>query len=1170
MKIDQLRLIAYGPFSNVELDFSRDAARFHLIYGANEAGKSSALRGLRSLLFGIPVRTPDSFRHTHPKLRIGAHLTHSDGRTIAFVRRKGRSKTLRGPDDRELLADDALAPFLGGIDRGFFEQMFAIGHEDLVQGGEEIISGGGSVGQALFAAGAGLVRLQTFRQRLQEDCESLFKPSGSRPRINRSLTSLRAARKHQKAALLQAKTWKTHHQALRDAAERREAVQQELLRLQQAYGLLQRIGEALPLMARKKEIDAAFPAYANVPRLSDDFGTRRLRVENEHEIAANDFKRSQERVGHLDEQIRRMNVPAQLIRHGAIVEALQHDLGSFKKAQKDRPTLEARMRILSRQAAASLSRAGGRQPDADDRIDLPPAIVGEIQELDKHHERLRIRMEAVQGQRRQLTTDIEALQEERRKLTTPHGLDTLKTALQTAQDAGPLEKLLAESQSAIAAQEDALNLDLQRQTLWTGKLEELDGLAFPSKERVDHFDERRKALTRRLENLMEEKRRQAEEASDIDTALTAMAIAHDLPSEERLAAARTLRDKGWLLVRRRLEGHDPASEEELAFQADIQAQSSLPDAFEKSLRRADRIVDRLRRDAEQIGRQSMLAARQKKNAQQQEEIDAAIETVRQAQSALETEWRQSWAPAGIAPLPPAEMRIWQNDMIALREKMAALRTAQHKTTLMRTEKQDLFSRLAKALAGAGRAKVAEDSLAGLIATARSYLASQEEIRNRISTIDQELLKQRHAQKALGAEIEDLGSQQREWQDAWGKQAVRIGLAPETSPAAGLALIEGIREANVQRDEAHVLQKRIRGIDRDADAFRQRVDDLTARLAPELKDEPHDRAALLLNVRLTEAREAQSNLKSLEQQLAEAREGMQSARKRVEDAQTLTQSLCREANCENPDALPDIENRAQQRQQIADERKDLENRLRQLGAGATVAAFMAQAEAIDTDRIAPEMERLKTVIQSREQERSDLDQTIGTERAELKRMDGRAVAAEYAEDAERQLADLEADVERYARSKIASVLLTRTIERYREKHQGPLIRRSSDLFAQMTAGAFDGVRAEYDEKGNPVLVGIRSGGSEQVAVAGLSDGTADQLYLALRLASIEQYLDASEPLPFVVDDILLRFDDERSRGTLEILAGLAARIQVIFFTHHQHMVDLARQSVDAKVLQVHRL
>lgn len=63
MKIDKMRLIAYGPFTDSELDFSSVGADFHMVYGPNEAGKSSALRALRSMLFGIPVRTSDSFLH---------------------------------------------------------------------------------------------------------------------------------------------------------------------------------------------------------------------------------------------------------------------------------------------------------------------------------------------------------------------------------------------------------------------------------------------------------------------------------------------------------------------------------------------------------------------------------------------------------------------------------------------------------------------------------------------------------------------------------------------------------------------------------------------------------------------------------------------------------------------------------------------------------------------------------------------------------------------------------------------------------------------------------------------------------------------------------------------------------------------------------------------------
>jgi uncharacterized protein YhaN len=87
---------------------------------------------------------------------------------------------------------------------------------------------------------------------------------------------------------------------------------------------------------------------------------------------------------------------------------------------------------------------------------------------------------------------------------------------------------------------------------------------------------------------------------------------------------------------------------------------------------------------------------------------------------------------------------------------------------------------------------------------------------------------------------------------------------------------------------------------------------------------------------------------------------------------------------------------------------------------------------------------------------------------------------------------------------------------------------------------------------------------------MSDGTADQLYLALRLASLEQYLSGNEPLPFIVDDILLRFDDDRATATLEALLELSRKTQVIFFTHHRHMLGLADATLDAKGIQVHRL
>ncbi len=87
---------------------------------------------------------------------------------------------------------------------------------------------------------------------------------------------------------------------------------------------------------------------------------------------------------------------------------------------------------------------------------------------------------------------------------------------------------------------------------------------------------------------------------------------------------------------------------------------------------------------------------------------------------------------------------------------------------------------------------------------------------------------------------------------------------------------------------------------------------------------------------------------------------------------------------------------------------------------------------------------------------------------------------------------------------------------------------------------------------------------------MSSGTRDQLYLALRLATLEYRLESHEPMPFIVDDILINFDDQRSRATLQALAKLAARNQVILFTHHRQIVDEAQNITDNDVVVVHTL
>lgn len=118
-----------------------------------------------------------------------------------------------------------------------------------------------------------------------------------------------------------------------------------------------------------------------------------------------------------------------------------------------------------------------------------------------------------------------------------------------------------------------------------------------------------------------------------------------------------------------------------------------------------------------------------------------------------------------------------------------------------------------------------------------------------------------------------------------------------------------------------------------------------------------------------------------------------------------------------------------------------------------------------------------------------------------------------------------------------------------------------MFGRLTLGRYTELRIDY-EAATPRLLGVRDGGQRAIDVEAMSDGTADQLFLALRLAAVEQSVAAGVRLPFLADDLFINFDDERARAGFEVLADLAHTTQVLFFTHHVHLAGIARGIVGA--------
>ena len=145
---------------------------------------------------------------------------------------------------------------------------------------------------------------------------------------------------------------------------------------------------------------------------------------------------------------------------------------------------------------------------------------------------------------------------------------------------------------------------------------------------------------------------------------------------------------------------------------------------------------------------------------------------------------------------------------------------------------------------------------------------------------------------------------------------------------------------------------------------------------------------------------------------------------------------------------------------------------------------------------------------------------------------------------------------------AALLLGETARRYRETAANPVLVAASRAFAAMTLGAFAGLAVDIDDGGVERIVGVRGEGGpaagERVMIGGMSEGTRDQLFLALRLAAIERWAVDRPAPPFIVDDLFASFDDERLGAGLDALAELGATAQCLVFTHHPHLVRVAEE------------
>lgn len=1153
MKILNLHLMAFGPFTGLDLDFTGNQTDLRIIYGPNEAGKSSALRALSGWLFGIEHNSPDNFIHEYQQLKIGGTLRNSAGQELAFIRRKGRTNTVLTPEGKPL-DDDILRNYLHRIDRQVFLSMFGINHQALISGGEDILRGGGELGQSLFAAGLGTADLRGVIQELEDKARALFLPRGQLQTINQATSEYAVHKKLVSEHSLRSGNWVEKDQALRDHRHQLDMISGDLGDISAEKHRLERLNQVIAKIAKRDALILRQKNLGSVVLLNPEFTETRKESGRQLQSAQESLERAASDKKGLEEELDGLKVPQELLNQAQTITALHQILGAYQKAAQDLPGLkgtarqlqaDARLLLVDLYPGLAIEDAEGRRLSAAQRT--------QIQSLTGQHQALIVRVAEALKRLDKAESTLKEAGKKRDAIIDLGDPDNLKRAIERAKSQGKMEEACRKVEMELHKASQQAQVNLKKLGLWSGPLEDLETLAIPGDETVERFETGIQGLKTALAAAADKANEHQASLREITRQLAELQLTGEVPSEAELVSARERRDYGWKLLR--LEWLD--RQDITAAKRSYDPEHDLPDAYAKTVVTSDLIADRLRRESKRVATQAALVAEQAKFEKNLEQLEEQKANIQEQSGQLQEKWREIWSATGIVPLSPKEMRSWiirQRELVHLAEMVRNLRLeAEGLENLIAAHRAELGGELEHLIEPEPLPMETLEKLLELcqkvVETVEGQNRYKQDLQQKITGIREEIEAANQEKVQAQRDLEN-------WQDNWSKAIQPLGLPGETTPAAVQVVIAKLDELFQKLHEAAALQYRIEGINQDARLFTGEVTALVKHLAPALLTIPPAQAAAELQARLSQAKVDAAIETALGKQIKEKQGIIQASQDTIRLRTESLARLCRQAGCEKPDELEAREGLSNQYQNLQKEIDDLEEQILELAPGATLEDIRLEAAKVNPDELPEAIAELGRKIQELDQKRLDLTSQIARSAKELELMDGNSLAADAAEKVQGIAARIREGVGQYLRLRMASVILRREIERYREENKGPLLARGGAYFRRLTLNSFSGLTTDFNEKDEPILLGVRSAG-QRIRIEAMSDGTRDQLYLSLRLASLEKYLEASEPMPFIVDDILVNFDDQRATATLGALAELAKKTQVLFFTHHRRLVELAQ-------------
>ena len=1128
--------------------FPKDAG-LTVIYGPNEAGKSTSLAAITDFLYGIPDRTRRGQHFGYDQIRLTGTVLLGGAERFTLRRRKGRAGRTLTDENGHTTEEVTLSRHLGAVDRDRFESLFGLDHNTLRTGGIRLLEADGDIGRLIVEAGGGLRALVDAINRMNKEADSLFATTRAAHRaFYKALDSYKAADDRAKEGLLTREAYDNGRKRLSNSQEKVSAAKEAKKKAGEQLSKLERLARVIPTIRQLDQVEAQLTVFQDLPGVRDGFA----------DVAKNALASSlsdKKAFGEAEQKCSQLAVKIEALSPNDAVLAAEPSIRDIKemavhvrKARGDRPNRQTELEDLNKELDI-LRRAVSLNADCDLEKNAPALDAIElVQKLANQGLELRTRILGLEEQIDKEKQILSALAERQAKQQAAGRSEPLGI---TAVEIAPLPSLWG----ALETKRKQANIFRQQiaDALTKSTFSSVDALtawSCPDTATIQTEIERRTLLEAEFIKTIEKIANETTKLGTASETVEQLTQHKEVPTDDIISEARTDRDEVWHAIAERYlspSGHAVETRP-------IDDRKSDIDEHRQRVKLADSLVDRKSLEAKRIAALE-LAHRQKYESavalaalrEQQDTLNKQLEGIRQS-------WQLTW-PEATQRQPDlghlksmvearatvltmhASLQSFLNDIELQVADFEPRRSLLKKVEFKFKNTSDHSVALSERVSAALQAiKFHEDAYADYRQDAKAYTETDLRYQECVSLLN----------KTRTLELE--------WRAAWTPAALALSLDPGVEPERANEIATCWAKALGDIQAMKLTRARLNGMEKDQQDLQGRIASVAQTLDFEL---PSDclAAASMLAERLEQAQKLDQTRRTLSGEFEEAKSEANSKKKVFESSLKELDDVCAVAGCARHD-LDALVGRILERDLAVGQIKGLAETILRAGDGLPLSDLRAQWAQRDLDLIKAELAESKDEGSRLELELETAIGELQDSTREMLRFSAAGSINEAVAAREGAIAEMQDIIERYIEITMAKDLLSQAMEEMRTERQDPLIARAGALFSLSTKGAFLGIEADVDENGLPVVVGRRASGGA-TSVKDMSDGVRDQLFLAFRIASIENYCVSAEPLPFVADDLLIHFDDTRSAAALTLLAELGKTTQVLLFTHHRHVQEAAQ-------------